>query len=94
VLMVTFCPTLTGPAPGLKVGVAVVPLGELEPPQALMATNATTKTTGVEANAPLRVLMVHLLLAGSNAAYQGWETPVARRCHGAQPHIGVSLLHI
>jgi hypothetical protein len=68
VLIVTFCPALTAPAPGLKVGVAAVPLGELEPPQALMATNATTRTTGVEANGRVRVLMVDLLVAGSNPA--------------------------
>jgi hypothetical protein len=61
VLMVTVCPELTAPAPGLKVGVTTVPLVELEPPQALMATIASAKTTGVETNVPLRVLMVHLL---------------------------------
>src|SRR5688572_21360338 len=91
--MVTVCPALTAPAPGLKVGVAVFPLGGLEPPQALMTTNATTKATGVEATVPLRVLIGHLLLAASNAACSR-ETPVVRRCHGLSHDIGVSLQHI
>jgi hypothetical protein len=67
--MVTVCPTLTAPEPGLKVGVAAVPGGGLEPPQALMASMATAKATRVEANVPLRILIVDLLLAGSSPAW-------------------------
>ena len=66
--MVTFCPALTAPLAGLKAGVATVPDGELDPPQAPSASIATARTTRVEAEVPLRVLIVHLLLAGWDPA--------------------------